>query len=817
MRQGSLNRARKLPGGRLIAATIMTSSLATATTFAPDAFAQSIRQTTFTIPAGPLNQALAAFGRQSNLQVTYLPSLAAGRTSRGFSGTATPAQAMARLLDGTGLTSSFPNATTVAVSAPSANAAGAGETYLGTLQVVGADDGTVGFVATRTQAASKTDTPLTEIPQSVSVVTADQMEQQDAQSLKQALRYTAGVAADSRPGLTGYDIIYSRGFALNRYLDGTRLTGGENALVTPQIEPYGMERLDVLRGPAGALYGSSSPGGLVDAISKRPTADPIHEIQVQTGNFDRIQGAFDLGGPVTADGTLLYRVVGLAKSVDSQVDYNHQERYYLAPSLTWRPNADTSLTVLASIQYDPYLGLYNFIPALGSLYPNPNGRIPRNTFLGQPSYNENSRTQESIGYAFEHRFNDVWQFRQNARFMSTDGTVKQVLPLPPASGGVLSFDKINRYAQSDQVSINSFNIDNVAQADFSTGPLVHKLLLGLDYQRVSESEILGQGIDTFPNPYPISIFFPKYNQVILPTGPVQNTTQVQGQLGLYAQDQIKLDRFVVTLSGREDWVNSETTNNFNGTVTKQDPSAFTWRAGVNYLFDNGISPYVSYATSFEPQLGTNQATQQPFVPTTGQQYEAGIKYQPPGINMLITAAVFDLTKQNVVTVDPANPLLSVQTGEIESKGIELEAKASLSQGWDILAAYTYLDAKVTQSLDASQIGKRPLNVPDQMASLWLFYTVQEGPLLGLGLGGGVRYVGDSAGSADNAIIVPAYTLFDAALQYDFAKQIPAMKGVKLTLNATNLFDKTYVSECTNIVNCLYGTGRTVVAGLKYNW
>lgn len=299
---------------------------------------------------------------------------------------------------------------------------------------------------------------------------------------------------------------------------------------------------------------------------------------------------------------------------------------------------------------------------------------------------------------------------------------------------------------------------------------------------------------------------------------MQDTTQVQGQLGLYAQDQIKLDRFTFTLSGRQDWVDTETTDHLlAGTVTQQDARAFTWRAGATYVFDNGVAPYVSYATSFEPQLGVNQATQQPFVPTTGQQYEAGVKYQPPGINALLTAAVFDLTQQNVVMVDPSNPLLSVQTGEIRSQGFEFEAKAGLAGGWDILAAYTYLDSKVTQSIDPSQIGKRPLNVPDQMASLWLFYTVQDGPLLGLGLGGGVRYVGDAAGSADNLIIVPGYTLFDAALQYDFGKRNPALKGVKLTLNATNLLDKTYVSECTNIVNCLYGAGRTVVAGLRYNW
>ncbi|WP_341992606.1 TonB-dependent siderophore receptor [Azorhizobium sp. AG788] len=764
----------------------------------------------FNISSKSLAAAIAEVGAVSGWRIAYPFTLSPNQRSKPLSGSMTVPQAVSQLLAGTGYTLRISGRDSILLVDPKQATGGAeGGIKLDTIDVSGQAETAwgpvVGYVAKQSATGSKTDTPLVEVPQAVSVVTRDQMQQQDAQNLKQALRYTSGVASDTRSAFGGYDIMYSRGFVLDRFLDGLKVGGGAGYTVT-QIEPYGLERLEVLHGPASVLYGASSPGGLVNAVSKRPLDTPLREVQVQTGNFDRLQGAFDFSGPVNPDKTLLYRITGLAREVDSQVDYTKEERYYIAPALTWRPNADTSLTVLATLQSDPHVGLYGLVPANGSVLQNPYGQIPRSRFLGDPNYNENSRDQASIGYIFEHRFDDVWQVRQNVRFTNTEGTVKQVLPLSLSANNYT----LNRYALSDVESINNLAVDNQVQANFTTGPFAHTVLFGLDYQRVSDSERLGQALA--PS---INIFNPVYYQAITTPPTVSDTSQVMNQVGLYAQDQVKFDGFVFTVSGRQDWVNAETTNYLKSQVTSQDPEAATWRAGLNYVFDNGVAPYVSYATSFQPTLGTD-INGNAFQPTTGQQYEAGIKYQPVGMNALFTAAVFNLTQQNVLTVDPTNTAFNQQTGEITSKGIELEGKASLGNGLDLLASYTYLHAEVTAS-NGTDLGKRPLNVPDQMASLWAFYTIQDGPLLGFGFGGGVRYVGETAGNTANTLMVPGYTLVDAALQYDFGKQWSRLSGLKFTLNASNLFDKTYVSECSNAVNCLYGTGRTVLAGMRYTW
>jgi iron complex outermembrane receptor protein len=663
----------------------------------------------------------------------------------------------------------------------------------------------VGYVARQGSAATKTDTPLLETPQSISVITRTQLDQQGAQSVKQALGYTAGVASNTRAGFAGFDIMYSRGFILDRYLDGTRLLGGAN-YTAPQIEAYGVQQYEVFRGPASVLYGQSSPGGLVNAVTKRPTDYAFGEIQGSVGIVDRWQGAFDFGGPVNEDKTLLYRFTGLARTADSQVDFTKQERFFFAPAVTWRPNDYTSLTVMANVQHDPHVGLYSVLPAAGTLFSDPNGKIPRRRYLGDPDYNSYSRDQQSISYAFEHRFDDVWTVRQNFRYMHVDGETEQVLPLLR-----LSPTSILRYALYDKVDIDALTLDNQVQAKFDTGPMRHTFLAGLDYQRLAEGDKLGQALAS-----PIDVFNPIYGPGSPRPPIVSSTMQKTNQVGLYAQDQMKFDRFALTLSGRQDWVDIDTRDRLANTTTKGDEHAFTWRAGFAYVFDSGLAPYVSYAKSFQPAPGVS-ASGAAFKPTTGEQYEAGVKFEPVGINASLTLAAFHLTQQNVVTSDPATPALRTQVGEIRSRGFEAEAKARLFDGLDLLASYTHADVEVTKSLNPLEKGGRPVNVPQDMASVWAFYTLSAGAMDGLGFGGGVRYVGKTAGDVANTFFTKSNTLVDAALKYDFGRRWRQLDGVSLDVNVWNLFDKRYVSECTNLLNCVYGPGRTAMATLKYRW
>jgi iron complex outermembrane receptor protein len=670
-----------------------------------------------------------------------------------------------------------------------------------------------GFVAKVSGTGTKTDTPLLETPQAISVVTRDQFEQQGAQTTAQALLYTSGVAADSRTAFGGYDIFYSRGFNLDRYLDGLKYLVGGNITV-PQMELYGLERLEVLHGPASMLYGASSPGGIVNAISKRPTDEPYHEIEFTLGNFDRVEAAFDFSGPVTSDKRWSYRLTGLASGVDSQVDFNDQERYWIAPALTWKPTAGTTLTFLGNLQHDPSVGLYSQIPSDGSLFPFQGRKMARSTYLGEPGYNFNTRDQQSIGYAFEHHLDDTWTVRQNLRYMHTDGDVGQYLPLPPAFGGSVNpvTGNMGRYRLTQTSDQDAFSVDTNAEGRFWTGPLAHTLLFGADYQHFEETAFFEQALMSSS----INILNPQYGNLgsvifAIPS----NDRQVLNQTGIYVQDQVKWDRLIVTAGVRQDYLNIATDDLLGLSPRSEiDDEAFTKRFGVTYLLGAGLAPYASYSTSFQPQLGTG-TNGQPFVPTTGEQYEVGIKYEPVGYKALFTVAAYDLTQQNVVTADLSNN--RTQTGEIRSRGIEVEGKVSVTDKLDVIGSYTYADVEITETTDPKTLGKRPLNVPDQTAALWAFYTLRDGPLAGLGFGGGVRYVSDTAGTPDNSLMVPDYTLVDAAASYELGRISRGLDGTKLQLNVANVFDKEYVSQCSNELTCLYGNGRTFITSLKYQW
>jgi iron complex outermembrane receptor protein len=781
-------------------------------------------QTTYSIPAGPLNRALAAFGRQSGLQVVYVPSIAAGKSSSGITGTASPAQAVARLLQGTGLSFSFPDARTVAVSAPSTSAAGglpSGTIPLDTIDVQGAENawGPVnGYVAKQSATGTKTDTPLIETPQSITVIGRQQMEDQGVQTLPQALRYVPGVFAETQGAVqNGYDAFKLRAFDAVQYLDGLQTQSW--------AEPYGLERIEVLRGPTSVLYGQGEPGGIVNMVSKRPTATPIHEVGVLTSNYGGVQGYFDLGGKLNQDGTLLYRLTGLGKDLGSQFDGDPRyKRLYIAPAVTWRPDTDTTLTILAKYQYDPgYLAL-PVVNAYGSIFPRPDGRVFGPRYYGSdPAFDAGSyRKNTQIGYAFERRLGEIWTVRQNLRY-TYDENNRQILGIsslnaPPATSA-------SRSATHAYSEINQFAVDTNAQAKFATGPLFHTALFGVDYRNTRTLSEQGQ---SFAASIPrIDFFNPVYTGYSGPVPPLTSgSLNKLAQTGLYAQDQIKLGGWSLLFGGRYDWANSDTYNPYaNGARTDQsDQHAFTKRIGLTYEFSNGVAPYVSYAESFAPQSGTTspQRGSKPFDPTTGEQYEAGIKYQPTFFDGFFTAAVYDLRKQNVLATDPQNVLYQVQTGEIRSRGVELSATTNVTANLKILASYSYTDNIVTKdnpnAAGISMVGKAPYGFPTHLASGWVDYTFSEGALAGLGLGGGVRYLGSNWGDSANTFKVPAVTLFDAAIRYDFGKKWPDLKGLTGALNAQNLFDKAYVQACTNgMIFCYYGAARTVTASLSYKW
>lgn len=780
-------------------------SLEPATQVSDDAAALS-----FEIPAQPLSAALVNYAKISGIRLAYDTRLTKGLATRGLSGRYTAQQALGKLLDDTKLTYRFTGERVVTILSRTAANANAQSLELPTIDVRG--DTEKGYVATNSGVGTKTNTPLLETPQSISVVTRDQMDAQGVQTVPQALRYTPGVFAEPRGvSSTGQEFGYARGFTMNdKFLDGMKLLKGEYGIA--QIDPYFLERIEFVRGPASVLYGQNSPGGMLNLVSKRPTSQPLHEIETSIGSHNLKQLAFDFGGPLDTAGKFSYRLTGLARDAKSQVDFNGEQRVEIAPAFKWEPQAGTSFTLLTNYQRDPKGGAFAFVPAAGSYLPNPNGKISTSFFMGDPNWNKYDRTQATIGYLFEHAIDSTWTVRQNLRYKHLDSDVQGLYQT------VLGADQrtLSRYGYLDREKIDALTTDNQIQAVFNTGPVSHKVIGGLDYQRNRFDQVVGFQFAGVPA---IDLFSPVYGRTI-PNVPVTGSTlQTTNQVGLYVQDQIKFDRWALTLGGRQDYARSQTDNRLANSTTNTSDNAFTGRAGLVYLFDNGLAPYVSYSESFEPTTGTDFFGS-PFKPTTGKQYEAGVKFQPRGFNSFTTLSVYDLTQRNVTTQDPVTSHgvnAKVQTGEIRSRGFEFEAHLSLADGLDMTAAYSYVDAKVTQS-NSVDLGKHPIAIPQQTASMWADYTFQSGQLAGFGAGGGVRYIGTSYGNAANLYQVPTYTLFDAAIHYDFRNLGPAYKGWKLSVNAMNLADTTYVSSCAAAPTvCFYGTRRTVLATMKYKW
>lgn len=655
-----------------------------------------------------------------------------------------------------------------------------------------------------TGTATKTDTPLVEVPQSISIITARDLQDRGLHGVEEAMWYAAGAQGGGYGPDSRSDWMLVRGFTPARYMDGLALPEGTWTGAT-RIEPYGIERIEVLKGPASVNYGAMPPGGLLNYVSKRPDAGMLREVEVQLGTDNLRQAAFDLGGRLNDSGTLLYRLTGLARNSDTFVDQIHDDRYYFAPALTWKPDDANELTVLARWQKAGTKAGAGFLPAEGTLLPNPNGKISPSLYTGEPNSNDYVKTIASLGYEFSHDFGGGTVFRQNARL--TDAKLDPNVVV--GTFGLLDDQRtLSRYLFSTREDEKTLGLDNSLQWRFSSGPAEHTLLAGLDYRRThidydSGFEFSATTLDAYAPVYgTMPGVQPEFTSF---------TRQRQSQLGAYVQDQIRLDRWLLTLGGRQDWVATDTADGGAAPVHQSD-DRFSGRIGINYLFDSGFAPYVSYSQSFQATVGSEHPDRggRAFVPTTGEQVEAGIKYQAPGGNALVTLAAYEITQNNVLVVDPDHTLYSIQQGEIRSRGAELEGRWNIAGNFSVYGAYAYIDSKVTETTDAATLGKQIPLQPRHSASLGGDYTITAGTLSGLGFGLGVRYVGDHYGDSANEWRTPSYTLLDAAVRYDLG-------AWRLQLNAQNLTDREYVSTCDSDLWCYYGYPRTVTASVRYQW
>lgn len=671
------------------------------------------------------------------------------------------------------------------------------------------------IAAKHTATATKTDTPIEKTPQSISVVTREEMDLKQPGTVKDALSYTPGVFA-TRGSSTTFDVVSIRGFTTsttvntNQYLDGMKLQGDNYSEAS--IDPYFLERVELLRGPVSVLYGKSHPGGVVSMVTKRPTTEPLKEVQFKMGTHNLWQTGFDFSDAIDDNGEFSYRLTGLGRSQNAQQENIKSTRYAVAPAFSWRPDDKTDFTLLSNFQSDPDAGYYGWLPREGTVVPYYDAagnahKLPTDFNEGEKD-NRMSRRQQLIGYSFAHGFDDTFTVRQNLRY-----TRVHTLYTSTYGNGYQAPAQINRaFVRSDE-DLNSFTVDTQLQSDFATGAVDHTLLTGVDYLRMRNDIDADYGTAN-----PISMTNPQYGNANVNINFPYAVINRQEQTGLYVQDQAEWNKWILTLGGRYDFAKTSTFTRSSSSLAEINDEQFTWRGGLNYVFDNGIAPYISYSESFEPISGATLGGK-PFDPSRGKQYEAGVKYVPKDLPVTVTAAVYQLTKDKNLTADPANTAFSVQGGEIRSRGFELEAKAAATQNIDITASYSFTDAEYTH--DTLFEGKRPAEIPRNMASLWADYTFHETALSGLTIGAGARYVGNTSSfygsgpKTNQTFNVASYTVADAMVKYDLARF--GLPGSSIGVNVNNLFDREYVSSCYRDHACYWGAERQIVGTATFRF
>ncbi|MCQ4297939.1 TonB-dependent siderophore receptor [Pseudomonas stutzeri] len=815
------NRSRALALGiRAALLCLPLASVVPGVALAQSATQQTVRS--YDIPAGPLSSALSRFAGEAGVLLSVDGSLLQGLQSNGLQGQYGVDDGFAALLQGSGLQTVRDGQGNYSLARRTAQT---GAVELQPMTVEGFALGNAlgsmeGYNATHSSVATKTSMPLVRTSQSVSVVTREQIDKQGSMTVAEAVRYTPGVLSNPYGNTRRYDYLAMRGIndgsVDNIIIDGLKSMGDPGSYSSLQIDPYFIERIDVLKGPSSVLYGRSNPGGLASLTTKRPQFTDAARIDLTYGSNDYKSLGFDVTGPLNEN--IAYRVVGVAKDADSQVDYVEETRYTLMPSLTLNLSEDTSLNLYAYLQRDPNGGYHGSLPASGTLDKRNGRRLSGSFFEGDPDIEEFKRTQTMVGYEFQHRFNDVWSARQNVRYLDAEVENSQVWQ----SGyyGATS-DLLYRGFSGGEESLHAWIVDNMLQSEFATGSALHTVVFGLDYQYTKNKTL--DEFD-FTSVSPLDIANPIYPDNALSDLAVSsNALRRQKQAGLYVQDLIELGSWNLSLGLRQDWYDVSIDDAVRGKDANQGEK-LSGHVGVLYAFENGISPYLSYSTSFNPTSNYSSGAQI-LEPTTGKQWETGVKYQPVGSDDLYTLSFFTIDMENLFAKE--NSLVTDNfykgVGGVKSRGVELEARVSVTQNLRLLGSVTLNDVEYSKSyyaynsaggvVDAK--GNTPYQTPERMASLWADYNFADELLAGLNIGAGARYVGYSWGNDAHDFKVPSYTLFDASIGYDLGRV--GLKGTSVRLNANNLTDEYYVASCYNASSCYLGAERNVVATITHQF
>jgi iron complex outermembrane recepter protein len=647
-----------------------------------------------------------------------------------------------------------------------------------------------------TEVGTRTETDPQDVPQTIQTIPQEVIENRQTNNLTETLRSVPGVISESGTRQQFSDVLI-RGFFADYRRNGLK----EGLSQASGVQTANIDRVEVLKGPASVLYGQGSFGGTVNIITKKPTDKPFYQVEGAIGNYDLYRGAIDLSGPLNESKTVKYRLNLAAEAEGSFIDFYDRDRFQIAPVLSWEISENTDITF--EFEYSSYSGNTDIgLPVRGTILDNPNGEIPLDRFVSDPDRDFEDAEFILASYDLEHRFSDNWRIRNAFQFTTRQYSAFATFPI--------NLQEDNRtleliYSDSPKFDIYDYLLDTYVVGNFNTGGIEHELVAGIELFR---SELFGSFDEGERSP--IDIFTPNYDNIIYPppTDIFQDET-VNQNLGIYLQDKVEFtDSLILLVGGRFDIVNTKFNDLIAETVDFDQKEEFSPRVGIVYKPIPEVSLYTSYSRSFVPNFFGRSEEGELFDPQRGTQYEIGAKAELND-KISITLAYFDLTITNVLTEDDDNPAFSVQTGEQNSKGVELFASGEILPGWDVIGGYVYNDATVTED-NLIPVGNRLNNVPEHAISLLTNYEIQQGDWKGLGFSLGIYFVGDRQGDLDNTFEVPGYTRTDASIFYNRGK-------FRTALNFRNIFDIDYFESAQTDLRVRPGDPFTVVGSVSFEF
>lgn len=654
---------------------------------------------------------------------------------------------------------------------------------------------------TVTAQALKVETPAQETPKSVAIVGESEIKEKHVQKLDEAFRYTAGFTSPYGPD-NDAEWMFVRGLEPSVYLDGNRLY--KEGFWAFTSEMYGLEQIELIKGPAGVMYGETYPGGVINLVQKKPTDIPQKSISFSGGSDNYLQLGVDIADWANSDGSQRYRFVAMINQQDEMLDGTENKRIYIAPSYAIDFSDSTTLTLLASFLQDDGVPQNNFKPIDGTLRALPGGEyIDPKTNYGQPNHDKFEKTQITAGYQLDHQINDTWAYKQNFNYTYIDLYLRSTSAYQDWQNNDGDLYSLDRYTLINDGDSNSYTFDNHVAGDWYSQNIEHQLVTGFDYQ-YHRNKWLGNGTGSFVGK--VDSVNPEYGSAPDLTADLFDNDINKKQLGLYSQYQARIaQQWIFNVGARYDDIKVESEGKFKD---KLDDNQLSFDTGLMFVADNGLSPYVSYSQSFYVISSLDFTTNKLYDPIESEQKEVGVKYTPDFLDGYINVAWFDIDQENSLITDldgNGNPTTSQSGTQTNIKGLEIEGKVAVSENTVVTAAYTYMDAT---SGEGSAKQRKSL-IPEHMANTWITYDFTGVGIEGLTAGIGARYTGTTIDATENAS-VPAYLLWDAMANYKVNKQWD------MQLNVTNLTDEEYIAGCDFGI-CYYGEEARVTATANYKW